>query len=757
MITRSDQVISSIKVDPPLLSDHSLIVVSTDLYQPQRYTYSRQLRRNWRSLDVEGFAAELRQSALMTSPPSDVDELFQCYDNTLRSLADVHAPLKIISCRSGGRSARWFDGECRSEKAKTRRLEKQYRRCPTVMAKNRWSQQFGRLRKLLKRKAQTYWSTAISSCDGDPKAMWTKINALLTPPSSDSPKQISAEEFALFFNQKVDSIRLATSTAAKPEIQPRASTNCLSSFKPVTPEEICQLLKSVPAKHCSLDPVPTWLIKRLVDDITPIITNLCNRSIQSCHLPTSQKTAVVHPRVKKPTLDPSQPSSYRPISNLSFLSKIIERVVAARYTEHAERQSLFPERQSAYRRHHSTETVVVSVMNDVIRAADEGKITCLVLLDLTAAFDTVDHGILTDVLRNRFSVEGDALEWFGSYLSDRTQVFVTHSQSSSTFPVTSSVPQGSVLGPVKFISYSEDITIIFRSHNVSHHLFADDKQLLESVTVAEVDKAVRKLQSCITDVQTWCASRRLQLNAAKTEVIWLGTRQRLQQLADTDLSLTVGSDTIKPSAVVRDLGVLIDAELTMHQHVSRLVSSCFYQLRRLRTVRKYVGHEVLKQLVHAFVISRLDYCNSVLAGLPGYVIARLQRVQNAAARLVLGLRPYDHVTEALRALHWLPVKYRVRYKLCLMMHSVHIQQCPSYINQMVQSVSTSSRRQGLRSSADASYLVPRTRTKFADRAFSVAGPQEWNSLPTDLRLITDTSVFKSQLKTYFFNLAFNQV
>jgi len=499
-----------------------------------------------------------------------------------------------------------------------------------------------------------------------------------------------------------------------------------------------------------------WLIKQLADHFSPVISHLCNISIQSGNLPVSQKLAVVHPRLKKPNLDASALNSYRPISNLSFLSKLVERVITGRFVAHAERHALFPVRQSAYRRYHSTETVVVSVLNDVIRAADEGKVTCLVLLDLSSAFDTVDHDILLQVLNRRFLVEGSALDWFRSYLNNRTQVFRANQSESATLAISCSVPQGSVLGPVEFISYSEDVIIIFDTHRITHHIFADDKQLFASGAISDIGRIRSTLQACVADVQAWCASRRLQLNAAKTEVIWLGTRGRLQQLAGEDLSLTIGSETIQPSTVVRDLGVLIDSELTLQKHVSRLASSCFYQLRRLRQVRNRVSQAVLKQLVHSFVISRLDYCNSVLAGLPNYLISQLQRVQNAAARLVLGLRPSDHVTPGLKKLHWLPIQQRIKFKICVMMHSVSVNHCPTYISQLVQPVSSSSRRHGLRSSSSAKFVVQRTRTKFAERAFSVAGPSVWNSLPADLRLEPDTAVFKRKLKNYLFSSVFTQ-
>jgi len=159
-------------------------------------------------------------------------------------------------------------------------------------------------------------------------------------------------------------------------------------------------------------------VKRASDALAPVLSEMCNASLQSGDLPETQKSALVFPRLKKPTLDAEDPNSYRPISNLSFNSKFVERVVATRFTAHAERYRLFPSNHSAYRRHHNTETAVVSVMNDIIRAMDRGEVTALVLLDLSAAFDTVDHCTLLDVLHRPFAVEGIPLLWFNSYLTN---------------------------------------------------------------------------------------------------------------------------------------------------------------------------------------------------------------------------------------------------------------------------------------------------------------------------------------------------
>ena len=164
------------------------------------------------------------------------------------------------------------------------------------------------------------------------------------------------------------------------------------------------MIRTEPNKHCTLalDPAPTWVIKQLTDVLAPVITNMVNTSFNQEHFPKSQKHAIVGPRIKKPSLDPIDPKSYRPVSNITFISKLIERIALNRFSLHSGLFKLLPSRQSAYRRFHSTETASAIVHNDIVRATDAGQIKALVLLDLSAAFDTVDHGILLDVLFSRF-------------------------------------------------------------------------------------------------------------------------------------------------------------------------------------------------------------------------------------------------------------------------------------------------------------------------------------------------------------------
>jgi len=433
----------------------------------------------------------------------------------------------------------------------------------------------------------------------------------------------------------------------------------------------------------------------------------------------------------------------------------LERLVNRRLTIHAENQFLFSPTQSAYRTNHSTETALVRIHNDIVTAIDQRDVCALVLLDLSAAFDTVDHTILVEVLRTRFGIDGDALSWINSYLSDRTQVVSVGSAVSTVRDLRCGVPQGSVLGPKQFIAYTEDVGEIFVTHHVSNHAYADDTQGLARCDPSNIKPTVDVLQQTVSAVSGWCSSRRLQLNAQKTEIIGFGSSTNLRKLDHDDMQLHLGDAVIEPTDVVRDLGVYLDSELSMRQHISRLSRACFYQLRRLRSIRRQLGRDVTQRLVSAFVTSRLDYCNALFAELPANTLAPLQRVQNAAARLVMNLKPSDHITAAFVELHWLPIKQRIEYKLCLLVHKSLNGQAPSYLIELFHPISGIESRSSLRSATTRDLDIPATRLHFGDRAFSVAGARTWNSLPAELRLISDTFHFKHCLKTYLFRVAFN--
>ena len=418
--------------------------------------------------------------------------------------------------------------------------------------------------------------------------------------------------------------------------------------------------------------------------------------------------------------------------------------------KHLSDNSLLETHQSAYRKDHSTETAVLSVLNGLLLNADERFVSLIALLDLSAAFDALDHSILLKRLEMTFGIRGSVLSWFASYLSDRTWSVVVDGMLSSPAPLVCGVPQGSVLGPALFTLYSQPLSDVIASHDCDFHKYADDTELSKSAPPDEFCDIQAGIEGCIHDVLLWMNSNKLMLNTDKTEMMPVGSPARLR-LVDGD-SATVGGNTVPFKSSVRYLGVTIDQTLSMQEQIGSICRSCFLQLRRIASIRSYLSATTCARLVTALITSRLDYCNSVLAGLPAEQISRLQRVQNSAARLVLKKRKRDHVTPLLKELHWLPVAFRIHYKLALLAYRHFNSTLPSYLSTALCTYQPS---RILRSSCEKLLKIPKRNMKsVGERSFSFTAPSVWNSLPASLRDTPSLSQFKSCLKTYLFRQAF---
>lgn len=250
------------------------------------------------------------------------------------------------------------------------------------------------------------------------------------------------------------------------------------------------------------------------------------------------------------------------------------------------------------------------------------------------------------------------------------------------------------------------------------------------------------------------SSNRLQLNAAKTDVLWCTSARRQHQLPTTDFVL--GPDSVTPSQSVRDLGIHLDADLSMRTHISKTVSACFCVLRRIRSIRHSVTKPLLLTLVVSLVLSRLDYGSAALAGLPASQLNRLQSVLNAAARLIFGARKYDHVTPLLRELHWLRARERINFRLAVLVFRCLHNLAPPYLATELKRVAAVESRRRLRSADTQQLIVPQTFHKtIGDRAFPVAAARVWNGLPQSLTSQHSLPTFRSQLKTHLFGQSFH--
>ena len=559
--------------------------------------------------------------------------------------------------------------------------------------------------------------------------------------------------FVVFFDDKVAGVRDATAGAPAPQFT-AAPVGCeLRFFRPVTPTDVIKLVQALPDKQCSSDPLPTWLLKANASILAPFLCRLFCWSLQHGTVPLRMKSAYITPILKKAGMDSADPRSYRPISNLTVLSKVLERLVSQQLVSYLKDNNLLPDRQSAYRAYHSTETAVLRVLSDILLALDSGNIAVLTLLDLSAAFDSVDHATLLQRLQTSYGLGGSVIAWFSSYLSNRTQYVRLPATSSTELAVLYGVPQGSVLGPILFLLYTADLLQLVKQHQLHPHAFADDTQIYGWCHPSMADALQQRLSTCIDDVSLWMKSNRLQLNPTKSEVLWCASVRRQQQIPTGPVR--IGDTLVSPVTAVRDLGVYLDADVSMTAHVTATVRTCFAALRQIRSVRRSLSREALLTLIRALVVTKLDYCNSVLVGVSRSLHRRLQSVFNAAARLVFSTRRSEHVTPLLRDLHWLKVPERVQFRLCVLAYRCLHGTAPPYLAETLHLTSSVESRRRLRSSSTSALLVPATqRMTLGDRAFPSAAARAWNALPDSVRTSSSCMALRRQLKTLLFQASF---
>ena len=524
-----------------------------------------------------------------------------------------------------------------------------------------------------------------------------------------------------------------------------------SLLREVSSDEVRNLITSSPSKSCSLDPLPTWFLKENIDTFLPYILSITNTSLISGIFPAPLKEAIVTPLIKKSNLDRDVLSNYRPVSNIPFLSKIVEKSAIKQVSEHLEQNNLAECLQSAYRPNHSTETALLKVKSDIQHAVGNKQVAFVVLLDLSAAFDCVDHQILSERMSDDYFIRGTVRSWFVSYLAGRTSRCKVGCELSEPLSLEYGVPQGSVVGPQLFNMYTQPLSYVIRHHEGVHfHAYADDVQLYvfaDPKRSESVNQALLTLSSCIEDILKWMQQNMLKINCDKTEFLVVSS-PHLQRLV-ADCSLTFAGVTIPPAKFVRSLGVEFDTALKMDRQVSSMCKGLHYHLSNLARIRPYITKEACEHACRALALSRLDYANSLLYGSSASLIQRLQRIQNRAAKLIFKAHRRDHVTPLLQQLHWLPVQKRILFKILTITYKCLHNLAPSYLSALLSF--HHSARSGLRSATDKTLLhIPRTTTVTDDNAFQSHAPRLWNQLPQTIRTAPSLETFKNRLKTYLY-------
>ena len=337
----------------------------------------------------------------------------------------------------------------------------------------------------------------------------------------------------------------------------------------MTVEEITKLVTSMTNKSCELDPMPTSFVKEAIGTLAPIITDIVNGSLTSGVFPSCYKEALVTPLLKKQSLDCNRLQNYRPVSTLALISKTIEKVVSAQLNTYLKYNNLLEPCQSAYRQGHCPSK------NDIICAVGQQKAVLLVLLDLSAAFDTVNQQLLIKTLQ-QLGIRGTMLHWFSTYLLGRLQRIKVNGVTSQPKLHDCGVPQGSVLGPILFTIYTASLGQPLRQLDVQYNLYADDSQLWVIFKPPELDTTIGQMQK-------WMLSHELKMNDDKTVFLVISSKSIARGIVST--TLHIGDHQVVATSTARNIGVMMDSKASMEAHVLLVCKSSFVHIGNLSRIK----------------------------------------------------------------------------------------------------------------------------------------------------------------------------
>ena len=734
------------------ISDHFPIFFSLPCYNRRiKKAVDKFQCRNIKSIDRLEFSRNLCDSLNGKLQCNDMENVnfrdhYKLFTDCVSEQLDKVAPVKTRILASGSQPA-WMDSEYRLERSVRRRLERTWKASGLREDKLSYLKQQKKCAKLVTDKRKKYFSDLISKCDGDNRALFKIVNTVMDKrkttgmlPKFEDSKTL-ANQFNNFYSNKVLQIR----NKIKPsdlvdDFRKNFGGVVMESFMPTTVDELRGIIKETGIKTSSEDVLPGSLFKDIIEDLLPYLCDLVNKSLVTGSV-EGIKDSVITPLLKKSGIDPDVLKNYRPVTNEEYLSKLTEKVVAIQLYKHMSLNNLHSKYQHGYKIFHGTETLLLKLVNDILISFESNYVSILLLIDLSAAFDTVDIDKLLGILENDIGIKGTSLLWFKSFLTGRTQRVKIENSLSDTLPVLFGVPQGSVLGPVLFNIYASSLSNVIKNAGFNTCGYADDNNAYKSFALTfQLNTITKQLPDLLDLINQWMNSFFLKMNPDKTEIIML-MPQQLKDAHTINGCFFSDGNCVRFANFVKSLGFFLDKHLNMEVQVDSVVSHCFKMLSDIGKIRNLLSSKHTQILVQAIVSSRLDYCNSLLYGVNKSVINKLQKVQNAAARLVSMRRKHESVSDVIANLHWLRVEARIIFKLLVTVYKSLHNMSPECIIDLVD----------VKDNARCLLVLKHYQSVHARKSFSYIAPKLWNNLPGHIRLSPTLGNFKSQTKYLLFN------
>ena len=751
IITNKPDLIINSSVAPSPIADHELISVTINIEKPKRKPQVRTFRC-LKNYNLNKFCdLLLNETTILNSifNTDDVNTQVNTFNDVFIKCLDNCAPL--VTKEISRPFAPWLNSETKQAINKRNDLQKEVKNNrANIELHELYKTEKKRIRLLIKKCKTDYFKDKFNNCEGDIAATWKVVNDLI--PKAKSDKHLpnfeddlkKAEEFNDFFvnmgknayENSQENIERGNDYFA---LHSNLDENISINFRPhpVDMETIILVIKDLNnTSSYGCDGIPLCFIRDSLSTLIIYITVIVNTSIVTGKYPSIWKYPYINPVFKGGDRD--DVNNYRPISLLPILSKILEKIVAIQLMSYLETNNLLSNSQHGFRSNLSTETALLKITDEIYHNIDSKKVSLLLLLDLSKAFDSVHH----DILIHKCKKLGIDEFWFQDYLCNRTQSVRINNAISSPKKITFGVPQGSILGPILFIIFINDMsnTLI----NCFIVQYADDTQILLTGNIDDIAELIVRAEHILSKAKIYFQLNGLSVNERKTQCIFFGSRQNISRISE-DVRISFNNNDIGLSKKVKNLGVYMDSFMVFDAHIEEMSKKVTGTLLYINRISDKFDRSTRITVVQSLVLSIMYYCSKVWGKTNKTMIERVQKLLNFAAKVAYGgLRKYDHVSPIFNELGWLKVDQKIFFDLCIAVFKTIKNQTPSWVFSLPSNSSV--REINTRQNND--LFIPRTTTDVGARSFLVKGPTLWNTLPKEITDIQSINIFKTKLKHF---------
>ena len=744
LVDRNDKIISSNCYPAPYRNGHNVIDVTIELFllnpAPVSFSY-----RDYKRVHPDALASTLSSYdwTYFDSDDFDLHTGLNILNTHLTSAIETLAPLKVVK----GTKDRppWMTQEIQELTKSRDATLRRYLRTRQTTYMGEFNQLRDRVNLLSEQARRQFYQEKISyALDHNPNGVWHDLRKLgLLRKESQSLHGMAPEALNAHFASV--STSASESSANYNEVLSQATDDGFK-FKEIDFSDVVLAVKHFSTQARGSDEIPQCIVAKSLPFLGPYLVRVINASLSSGTFPEPWRESQLLPLRK--TATPSAVKDFRPIALLCFLSKVLEKIVHDQISMYLKQQNIQDPLQTAYRQYNSTQTALLRLTDDIRMGIDKRKMTVLLLFDFSKAFDTISPYRLLKVMQG-MGFSRTALCWISTYMTGRRQRVITQGNDPSDWIYTNlGVPQGSVLGPLLFSLYINDLQLALRGEGVRHIFYADDLQVYAQVGKDELENGIATLSRAASIISRWANSIGLKLNASKTKAMMFGSRKNINDIPNDLPCPNLDGVSIPFVDKATNLGVIMDSKLSWRPQVEAVACRVKRALYCLRFFRCYTTPGLRKRLVSAMALSHLDYCSVVYLDASNELKLQIQRLQNACARYVTGVARDQHITPSRRQLGWLKTDTRRMYFSAILMYKILRIREPPYLAELFSTRQSRCPARGI----SGELAIPHFRTETGRWSFQIHCATFWNSLPPLIRNAPSLASFKHQLYAHLFSI-----